>query len=128
MKTETHEEAFEVHKKTIFSWGLNIEGIDKSQRIVGLHAARGIMELLSLYLHRKKLVKSGFQLNHRWFKSKKIFEKLPDFDNKQEIVKKLVELENLCEILTYGKKKPVETTQKAVTLFIELEDILRRLP
>ncbi|MEK6928757.1 MAG: hypothetical protein AABW65_02255 [Nanoarchaeota archaeon] len=128
MKTETHEEAFETHKRAIFSWGLGIEGIDKSQRIVGLHAARGILELLSLYLHRKKIVRAGFQLNHRWFKSKKVFNKLPDFENKNEIVTKLIELENLCEVLTYGKKISVETTQKAIKLFTELEEILRKMP
>lgn len=127
MKTETHEEAFEVHRKAIFSWGLEIEGIENAQRIIGLHAARGIMELLSLFFHKKKIVSPGFQLNHSWFKSEKVVDKLPDFPNKKEIVEKLVKLENLCEVLTYGKKKPVSETEKAVKLFEELEASIKKI-
>lgn len=127
MKLETHEESFEVHKKAIFTWALVVEGIDKAQRIVGVHASRGIIELLSLFLHKRGLVKPGLQLNHSWFKSEKIFHKLPDFSNKQEIVQKMVALENLCEILTYGKKRPVSETVKAIQLFKELEEEIKKI-
>lgn len=127
MKLKTHEEAFEVHKKAIFTWALEIEGIEKAQRIVGVHASRGIVELLSLFLHKKELVKSGLQLNHRWFKSEKILQKLPDFINKREVVRKMVQLENLCEILSYGKKRPVSETEKAIQLFKELEEDIKKI-
>lgn len=126
MNPETHEEAFEVHKRTIFSWALETEGIDKAQRIVGLHAARGIIELLSTFLHKKGLIKAGAQLNHSWFKSEKVMNKLPDFENKIEIIQKLVKLENLCEVLTYGKKQPLSETENAIALFNELEGLLRK--
>lgn len=114
MKEEDHREAFEVHKKAIFTWALEIEGLGKSQKIIGLHAARGIIELLSLFLHKKKLVSEGFQLNHSWFKSEKVFDKLPDFENKKEIIDKIIKLENTCEILSYGKKKPLNEIEEAI--------------
>ena len=82
MKPESHMEAFEEHKETLFRWALEVHGIGKSQRTVGLHASRGIIDLLSAYLHKKKRINDGFQLNHRWFKSKNVLEKLPDFDKK----------------------------------------------
>ncbi|MBL7160711.1 MAG: hypothetical protein ISS93_02570 [Candidatus Aenigmarchaeota archaeon] len=124
MKMESHEEAFEVHKRAIFKWALEVEGLEKSQRIVGLHASRGILEMLSIFLHKKKLIGEGVQLNHRWFKSEKVSEKLPEFENKRELVRGMVQLENLCENLTYGTQKPKEKTQEAIQLFRELEELL----
>lgn len=127
MKEEAHEEAFEVHKRTIFRWALEIEGLEKSQRIIGLHASRGIMELFSLFLHRKKLVNEGFQLNHRWFKSNKVFDKIPEFEHKKEILDKMIRLENLCEILSYGKERSVKELEEIIVLFKELEETLKKI-
>lgn len=67
MKAEDHIKAFEEHRKTIFKWAVEVLGIENSQRVIGLHASRGITELLSAALHKNSLVDSGFQLNHRWF-------------------------------------------------------------
>lgn len=127
MKEEEHKEAFEIHRSAIFTWVLEIEGLEKSQKIIGLHASRGIIELLSLFLHKKKLVSEGFQLNHRWFKSEKVFDKLPDFDNKWEIVEKIIKLENICKLLSYGKKKPLRETEEVIRLFKELEELINKL-
>ncbi len=127
MRPEAHKEAFEVHKRAIFKWALEIEGLEKSQRIIGLHASRGIIELLSLVLHTKKLIDEGFQLNHRWFKSSKVGDKLPEFENKKEILDKLTKLENLCEVLAYGSEKPIEKTKEAINIFKELEEILEKM-
>lgn len=127
MKEEEHRDAFETHKKIIFERALEIQGLQTSQRIIELHAFRGIIELLSIFLHRKKLILPSFQLNHRWFKSEKVAEKLPEFENKNEIIKLIVRLENLCEVLSYGKQKSIEESEKAITLFKELEDILEKL-
>ena len=40
-----HLEAFNEHKETIFDWALRVKGLKNSQRIVGLHASRGIIDL-----------------------------------------------------------------------------------
>lgn len=127
MKAEDHIEAYEEYKETIFKWALRVRGLEKSQRIVGLNASRGTVELLSAYLHKKERVAGGFQLNHRWFKSERVGEKLPEFERKGEIVRKISELENLCEQLTYGSPKPVEKVSRALELFREIEDEINRM-
>lgn len=126
MRIELHQEAFETNKRAIFKWALEVEGLEKSQRIIGLHASRGILELLSVFLHKRKLIDEGFQLNHRWFKTEKVSSKLPEFENKKEIISKIVRLENLCEILSYGTQRPLDETQQALNLSKELEEILNK--
>lgn len=88
MKPEFHKEAFEERKDTIYKWGIEVRGIDKSQRIIGDNASKAITELLSVYLHKEKKVEEGFQLNHSWFKSNKIYKKLPEFENKKILLAK----------------------------------------
>lgn len=127
MKTEDHLEAFKEHKETIFDWALRVKGLKNSQRVIGLHASRGIVDLLSVYLHEKEKISIGTQINHRWFKSKKVKNKLPDFEEKDKITDKLVELELLCEDLSYGAPKPIEEMEKTLKLFKELEGKIENL-
>lgn len=127
MKEEDHYKAYQEHRETIFKWALEIKGLEKSQRIVGTHASRAIVELLSAFLHKKKLVDEGFQLNHRWFKTEKVAERLPEFKNKKEIVRKMVLLENSAEVLSYGVPKPVEKTKKVILIFNELEEKIKAM-
>ncbi|MEK6959769.1 MAG: hypothetical protein AABX47_01230 [Nanoarchaeota archaeon] len=126
MKPETHLEAFAEHKDAIFRWALEVRGIDKSQRIVGLHASRGITELLSAMLHEKGLLPVSASLNHRWFKTIRVMDRLPPFPGREGLLKKIVELENLSEDLTYGSPKAVETIKKAIGLFMEIEKEVQR--
>lgn len=127
MRIEDHEESFNEHKETIFSWALEVKGIENSQRIVGLHASRAIIDLLSIFLLKKRKIDSGKQINHRWFKSTKVEEKIPEFPNKKEILEKIVELELLCEKLTYGSKRSKTEIKRTLDLFNELEEKIRRL-
>lgn len=124
MKEEDHLKAYQEYKDNIFSWALEIRGLEKSQRTVGLNSSRAIVELLSVYLHRKKLVDEGFQLNHRWFKSEKVSEKLPDFKNKSELLKNMIALENSSEALAYGAPKSKENIKEIIWLFNESEKII----
>lgn len=121
MKPETHLEAFAEHKDAIFHWALEVRGLDRSQRIVGLHASRGITELLSAMLHEKGLLPVSANLNHRWFKTIRVMERLPPFHEQENLLKKIVELENLSEDLTYGSPKPLQEIKKAIALFMEIE-------
>ena len=127
MKRDYHLEAFKEHKETIFDWALKVKGLKNSQRIIGLHASRGIIDLLSVYLHENDKITIGAQINHRWFKSKKVKEKLPEFKDKEIILDKLVELELLCEDLSYGAPKPIEKIEKTLELFKELEEKINKL-
>ena len=124
MKIETHEEALEEHKKVLFTWALEVQGLEKAQRIVGLHASRGVVEMLFIFLHKNKLIDKGFQLNHRWFKSEMVATRLPEFYNKNTIISKIVKLEILCETLAYGTQKPIVKTEEALKLFREIEKLL----
>ena len=48
MRQEDHFRAYEQHRATIFRWGVDIQGLENSQRIVGLPIPRMVwLELLS---------------------------------------------------------------------------------
>ena len=125
MKPEFHLQAFEERKETILKWAVEVRGIEKSQRIIGDNASKAIMELLSAYLHNKKKVDEGFQLNHTWFKSEKVYERLPEFENKRKIVSKIIKLEKICELLSYGIPKPVQRAEDVLKIFGEFEAIIK---
>lgn len=125
MKIENHLESYKEHKETIFDWALKIKGLKNSQRVIGTHASRAMVDLLSAYLLKKGLIDAGLQINHRWFKSKKIKEKLPEFENKEEICEDMIKLELLCEDLTYGSPKPEEKIKEAILMFNKIESKLK---
>lgn len=124
MKEEEHIKAFNERKETMKRWALELRGIENSQRIIGDNASKAVVELLSAYLHKHKSINEGFQLNHSWFKSESIFDKMPNFNKKIEIISKMIELEKLCERLSYGIQKPIEETKKALFLFEEIEKLI----
>lgn len=125
MKIEEHEESFRQHKEAIFDWAIDVKGIENAQRVIGLHASRAIIDLLSIYLQKEGKIDSGKQINHRWFKSWKVLERLPKFRNKEKIIGKIVELENECEKLSYGSKKGKKEVMKVTELFRSLEKELK---
>ena len=125
MREEEHLKAFQEHKDVI-DWAIN-RGIERSQRIIGAHISRGIVELLSAYLHKIDKIDAGFQVNHRWFKSEKAADKFPDFPRKEEIIREMVKIENEAEILTYGSQQPDKEIKEAVKLFNRMESILTEL-
>src|SRR3989344_3522426 len=97
MKPEIHLQAFEERKETIFKWAIEVRGIENSQHIIGDNTSRAVTELLSAYLHKNKKVEDGFQLNHSWFKSDGVSERLPEFENKKHILSRMIQLERLCQ-------------------------------
>jgi hypothetical protein len=125
MRIENHLESYKEHKETIFDWALKIKGLENSQRVVGTHASRAMVDLLSAYLLKKGLIDAGLQINHRWFKSNRIMKKLPEFENKEEICEDMIKLELLCEDLTYGSPKPEEKIKEAILLFNKIESKLK---
>ncbi len=125
MKEEEHLNAFEEHRAVI-DWAID-RGIEKSQRVIATHASRGAIELLSYYLHKLDKIDAGFQINHRWFKSPQVGNRLPEFDKKELLVPKFVKVETLCENLTYGSQKPVNEIKELVELFNDVEGLLNEL-
>ncbi|MEW6408446.1 MAG: hypothetical protein AB1465_07235 [Patescibacteria group bacterium] len=127
MKIEDHLDSFKEHKETIFDWALKVKGLKNSQRIIGLHVSRAIIDLLSVYLHEKNKIDIGIQINHRWFKSEKVKEKLPEFSGKDIVIGDIIKLELLSEDLSYGAPKPIEKIKKALNLFKKLENKINSL-
>lgn len=125
MKVESHLDSYKEHRETIFDWALKVKGIKNSQRVIGLHAARGIIDLLSAYLLKKNLIDAGTKINHRWFKSRRVLEKLPEFENKKRVCEDIINLELLCEDLTNGSPKPEEKIKEAIVLFTKIEGELQ---
>jgi len=125
MKIEDHLKSYKEHRDTL-NWAID-RGLANSQRIIGTHVSRAIVEFLSAYLHKIKVIETGFQINHRWFKSEKVFNKFSDFPEKQIIIKKLIELELKSENLTYGSQKSEEEIKSVLTLFNEMERIILNL-
>ena len=125
MKIESHLESYKEHRETIFDWALKVKGLKNSQRIVGTHASRAIIDLLAVYLLKRSLIDPGMQINHRWFKSKRVMEKLPEFEGKEKICGDMIKLELLCEDLTYGSPKSEEKIKEAIILFNKIESELK---
>ena len=124
MRTEEHLKSFNERKETIFKWAIELRGLENSQRIIGDNASKAAVELLSAYLHKNKLVKEGFQLNHSWFKSEDILEKIPEFREKKEIISRMILLEKSCEKLSYGTQKPLEEVKTTIKLFQDIEKLI----
>ena len=82
---------------------------------------------MSVPIHKKSKINSGFQLNHRWFKSPQVGSRLPEFEKKELLLPKLVKLETICENLTYGSQKPANEIRESVELFNEAEKLLKGL-
>ncbi len=125
MRPEAHLDAFEERKETIMKWAVEVRGIDNSQRIIGDNASRAIAELLSAFLHKNHKIEEGFQLNHSWFKSEKVMQRLPEFDGKQEIVSQMIALEKVCEKLSYGVPHQKKSIEESLLLFRTLEEQLK---
>ncbi|MBU1136698.1 MAG: hypothetical protein ABIG37_03645 [Nanoarchaeota archaeon] len=126
MKIKDHLDSFEEHKE-IIDLVVSIRGLEKSQRTIGLHSSRAIVELLSAYLHEKNLITLGTQLNHRWFKSKSVSEKLPNFPKKEIIINNMMNLENLSEDLAYGSPKSIELIKKNLLLLNKINEQIQEL-
>jgi hypothetical protein len=125
MKAEEHLRAFHEHRAVV-DWAVD-RGLEQSQRIIGVHASRGAIGLLSYYLHKEHKIDVGFQLNHRWFKSPRVGERLPEFENKGVILPKLIQLETQCENLSYGSQKPETDIKGVLQLFNETENMLQEM-
>ncbi|MDP7078750.1 MAG: hypothetical protein QF415_02585 [Candidatus Undinarchaeales archaeon] len=121
MRYEDHLNAYREHRLAIFEWALRVRGLVNAQRIVGLHASRSVVELLSADLHLKNLITSGAQINHRWFKSKTVLERLPTFPDREAVVDLMVELEDQSENLAYGAPKEQGDIERVLELFTNIE-------
>src|SRR3989338_10451963 len=73
----------------------------KRQKLVGFAASEASTNLFAIFLHKKELISSGFNVNHRFFGSLKraneIFKE--QFENKELILNLLVNQESFRDKL-----------------------------
>ena len=125
MKVEEHEQAYQEHIKNLNK--AIEEGIKENQRNIGYNVSQGSVELLSIYLHKLRLLRgSGDQLDHRIFKNKNLIEKKipPEFPSKNRILELMRAIETERNLLCYGKRKPEEKISIMIKAFQELRKII----
>lgn len=127
--------SIEEHKKIIKEFEDDINEklrrniINERQKLIGFATSEGSTNYFALYLHEKNLISHGFNVNHKWFASKKrAEEKFPfDFPNKKEIFANLIRQEQLRNILCYGKSKSIKEVEESIKTFFEIKTIIEKL-
>ena len=96
------------------------------QKILGFALSEATCHMLAILLLSKKLISSGFMINHRYFSSeKRAFERLGfDFEKKNEILAKMVKQEELRDKLCYGNNKERDLIEKAIRNMYALKEII----
>jgi len=96
------------------------------QKIIGFSSSEAAANLFALFLHSKRLVEPSYNLNHRFFASKKIAEKTFNFDfaNKEILIELLVKQEEFRNKLCYGKDKKGEVVYDAVKNLFEIKKLI----
>ncbi|NOR85404.1 hypothetical protein GQ473_04745 [archaeon] len=103
--------------------------INERQKLIGFATSEGSTNYFALFLHKQNLISHGFNVNHKWFASKKrAEEKFPfDFPSKKELFTNLIRQEQLRNILCYGKNKSIEDVEESIKTFFEIKTIIEKL-
>ena len=93
------------------------------QKILGFALSEASAHLLAILLLKKKLVSSGFSINHRFFSSdQRAKERFAfDFPNKGAIIKHMVIQETYRDRLCYGKHKNRNEVEGAIKNLFSLK-------
>ena len=99
--------------------------VTKRQKIIGFSVSEASTNLFASFLHRKNLISPGFNINHLFFASLKRAEQtFPfEFNNKQEILKDLVRIEELRNRLCYGREKEATEANEAISLLYKIKNL-----
>ena len=105
-------------------------GIVSRPATIGFHTTACSIDLLEMYLHKKKLIDIGKVVKHDWFKKPLkeqkidplIERKLPvNFEDKEKIYGMIYRLEENRDILVYGKP-----TKDQIELVLKTFDLLKK--
>lgn len=127
---QNHKKRIKEHLEELQE-AINI-GIESRPATIGFHTTTCAMDLLELYLHKKKLIDVGKVIKHDWFKKPLEKQKIEpmierklhvSFDDKDNIYNLIYVLEENRDILIYGKpsKEQIEIVLKK---FQKLKEIL----
>ena len=125
MKIEEHEKAYEERIRNI-NRAIE-EGIEENQRNLGYNISQASVELFSIFLHKLNLVQSsGEKFDHRVFKNTELTKKKvpPEFNERENIIRLMREIELERNIICYGKRKPKDRIEKMIKYFNELRKII----
>lgn len=127
MKIESHKKSIKESFEEIEA-GINI-GLEQRQKTIGFHCSSASVEMLEIYLHSKNLIDPGFQLKHNDFGSEKMASnKLSfGFENREEIIKMLVDIEKKRNVLCYGKQQPSKAIEEYIQIFNQIKDLLVKM-
>ena len=90
---------------------------------MGFNVSEASVNMFELYLHKRNLITEGFNVNHRFFSSKKRAEEKFSFvfPDKSQILEYLISIEELTTRLCYGKSKKLEDVEKSIKLYFLLK-------
>lgn len=100
--------------------------VAERQKVIGFSASEAATNLFALLLHSKNLIEPSFNINHRFFASKRIAENKfsQDFSGKDKIINLMVKQEEYRIKLCYGKAKSQEIASSAIKNLFELKEIV----
>jgi hypothetical protein len=102
-------------------------GIEKHQRTIGFHISAAMVDMLEAYLHENHLIDPGTIIKHDWFTSRRVMERLPDFENRKRIIEIMLSIEEKRNKLCYGRKQGTEVLSDAIHLFYSLKEIFESM-
>ena len=93
------------------------------QKILGFALSEASAHLLAILLLKKRLVSSGFTVNHRFFSSKERAKERFGFDfpHKEELLNGMVAQEHFRDRLCYGKHKQRKEVEDAIKNLFSLK-------
>ncbi|MEK6825295.1 MAG: hypothetical protein AABY00_00755 [Nanoarchaeota archaeon] len=96
------------------------------QKIIGFAVSEAATNLFAIFLHEHLLIPPGFHVNHSFFASEKRSENTFSFafNHKEDILKKLVRIEELRNRLCYGRDKEAREAEEAIELLFALQKLL----
>lgn len=123
MKLENHLKKLKEHMNGL-EWGIR----QNNYSAIGFHASQGAVEVISIYLHKLKLIPADIQLKHTWFKSKGTKETKFDFSfpKKNEILALAKGIEDLRNSLCYGAPKPEKSVNTVADNFRRLKSLIEK--
>ena len=135
MKIETHEEILNEVLDEIESALKDPKVLISHQRRLAFLLSFGAINILEIYFHTKEIIKEGSKINHRWFRKKenKVYEYLQkqitspinSIENINQILDKIIKIEEKRDELAYGSPVKEEILQEKINLFFELRKLLK---
>jgi len=107
---------------------IRAELLVERQKIIAFDTSEAAANFLEYFLHKENLVPSGFRINHNYFASEKRAERYLDFNfpEKKELIRLMVNQEELRNLLCYGKEKEEIKVREAISNLNKIVDTIKK--